>query len=651
MQSHELLPEDRSPWGPQIERILTKEGQAAFEDALRIYAGSTKSELSKDPAKKIELYREAAPLMEEVIAEAIKRITNAFTHKSDRGLLTKSILEIIEDIFDPAIEAKYPEHDGINDFGEGLLIGELKERIQSYFLTMTALREKEHREMHKGQRKKKKSRRRKVPAPEEYQHGSFFQILDNLTFFAPQMNATTRVLFNQFIQAKEHWVPFLRRRKFSNPLGHDPETLRADNERIAAIVEEKMDREVPLCTLQNRSLLVGTGPSQRAQFAPVDDPLQPAFPSLSAQINYYDEAEVGKEVTRDREIQESIRAQTLKTAGATQSAAVQFGSIPSVFLRRGSGEIQGINLYPETLKLLAGNNANYELLRRDILWYFAQLTCKRRVLEEIFGNTFARQKKRRLKGIRRSRRRQKEEAPNEGITRNFPMDTLHDDMSFEDKVRLITALAKGTLEEETEEDIEEEEGSAPEEIVVQQRVDEAVGGVRRKVEYEAHKVLLPLTVCGIVQKGDQMVPVYESPKPSAQAKELAAQADKKLYDGIEFPELGVVVYPDIMDAFIRNLQQNGVEVSSLEDLTRVFEGQAYIRHETWRKGHVRGEGVGDDSISSAAVDAKTRPRSDSSVHRHRPGAARGIRNQTRRKVRGPITKVPEDADSGEKVLI
>ncbi len=573
-------PSERPPWGPTMKQLVTPRGLQALEQALTLYAPYTHEQLSEDPALRLQVAKEAAPLIDTAVEGYLLSITRRFSRK---GVLRKDVLDILV-LVGEAIYQKYPEHcEPGAAYSEAFVLNEIEGRLEGYYFTMIALNEDKHRELRKGRGKARRGSVRGRERRTEPVHYPFFNIVDRPELFegAPHRSTSQKIrnFAELFGQIKEVWIPFLKGRagKFNKPERATRESLRADNDRVAELLLAEADKEVPMCTAENNTLLEAKPLTM--QFAPVDNPELGSFNIFSTQVGFFNE-ELGAAVAENRDFQEALRPQVrTPRGGIEQPFLVSIGEFPPVLLTRYGAEPGGLSLGPEALKLIAGTSLNYELLRKDIYWYVAQLTCRRPTLQKMYGDMFApRERTVRPAGPRMPDEEEPEPNPDTEIVRRYPSGD-GERTSPEARAQAIY----GALEEGQIVDLEPE---GEDEVIpgdVEEQVDETVEHVQRESSVVGYRRLLPLLWKLVTEDGVERIEISAS-KPSQKAKDNAAAAGKELRRGIEFAQLGQVVKPQDVPAL---LERFGAE--SLEELEARYPGNAFIRYESWTPPHRRGQ--------------------------------------------------------------
>ena len=618
-------PQERPPWGQTIRTFLTPRGIEALEKALSLFGPHTSDELDEDVEKKLSTYKEAEPLLDFAVEDAIETIKRSFYRK---GVLTKNLFEITETI-DQAIIQKYPEHQvaGIR-YGESYIFGEFKERIHSYIMTEISLKERTYRSYVPPKIKKQARRSRagqggahitQAELERHNPHYEFFYMIDSpeRTMQAVGGGAggdNVRAVLGQYFYIKDFLIPFLKekRGKFNNPAKASRRKLKAENDTVSELLVDESSKEVPLCTADNPTLF--SDKSVTIQVSPVDDPKVGIYPALSLQVNFF-EADLGEVVTETPELQEAHRVRGHKADSGIEHSIVAHlgGNLPAVFLRRNTGEIQLINAYKESLKLIAGDGPAYELLRKDILWYVSQLTCSRATLEKMYGEMFA-PKPKRVKKEPAQAERSDEDGESASVApemsafsiRNYPHTEKGETVGLGERAEMVLAFAAGeTMEVKEDETDAADSGESQSAVVpgdVAESVDETLEEVRRVVEVPGHKMLLK----SLIREREGVIS-HKGARPSQRAQELAGRANKTLYRGVEFPHLGVVVKPVELEKFMEELRAGGVTVNTIEDIEKEFGDDVVVRYETWvpAYSYVRGK-VGEAQRRAIVAEVRKR---------------------------------------------
>lgn len=585
-------PGERPSWGPQMRKFFTPMAQQALEQALAIYAPYTSDQLDEDPALKLTIAKTAAPNIERVVQGMIQAVMQNFSRK---GILKEDFLEIIPAL-DKALVQKYPEHEMTGErFSEAFIFNEIRQRLMAYLLTTIALREREHRNLQgKPTRGVMGWRQVEIAHPV---HETFFALLDRpgavLARIQEAMGAATAYKIGEtltnYILLRDILMPFLRGKvaPFKNPGNKSREQLARENDRVVGILLREADKEIPMCVIEDNDTLLSQEDPLTMQFTPIDDPEFGFFHTFWAQIDYLEKA-AGEIVAGDAEVQRLLRPTVARMDGIGQRTMVpNLGKIPAFFADRFDGELGGATFGPETMKLISGQTPNYELLRRDVLWYLAQISCRRPILQDMFGATFAP----RVKSTVGPKPPQQPGDSSNPTGSNPSTDAERHYPGGEGSVVTPQARAEalfGALEEGTTLDIapaDNGEGIIPPEDV-EEVVDATVERVQRESEVVGYRKLLPL-IRKIVKHddGSQEVKIVAM-KPSKKALDNAAAAGKELRRGIEFPELGQIFRPHEVPALLEKF-----EVTNLEDLVAKYPDRAHIRYEGWVSPYKRGQAV------------------------------------------------------------
>lgn len=530
------LPEDRKPWGIQIDKYSTLKGRQSLAEALRIFAPYSTGQLFADPALNIDVRGRANKHIEEAAAAFINQTLRSF---SDKGILTRDPLTQIAEITQ-ALAAKYPEYGEFGlPMGEAFVLNEIKARVTYFLLTLVALNERAHRNR----------RHKEIPkAPKGYKidtrsidpvqtHYGFFQLIDNpetIMNYPGLDEAGIKMLIEvstNYLALKKFCKPFFQGDvgTFNNPGNKTKEQLKLENDKIGPEVIARKKREIPLCTLVDEDLFVGK--PTVFQFGPTTPDLH-TFHSSLADVHLF-EKDLGSIVADDPKIQSFLRTQ----GTAVQDLSLQIGNLPQLGIDRFRGDLTSFTMAPEVSKLLAGNSPNYELTRRRVLWYLAQLTCHQADVEDIFGVNFEKRKT--------GPRPHNSQDPSKPESPSHP-GPAHPLPSVVDRNYPTSRVAHA--------------------------VEETLEAVRQQAASRTpHTRLLPL-----IRRSSGEIIVC---KPSEKAKGLAANHHVQLGDGLEILSTGEVIYPENMEKFLAALG-----AASLEEAIALDPENLSIRHETWIEG-------------------------------------------------------------------
>jgi len=609
-------PSERPEWGKAFLSVLTEQGKRALEEALDIYCPYTTEELEADPALSLELGEKARPLIDRALEDITAQILKV--HAKNR-LLQKDPIKILMDL-DMALVEKYPEVSEVKKYGEAFIFNELREKIIAYFLTIVVTSEARHRALtREGKRIKVDipGRGRGFLTQEEKVHDAFFtlidkrsQVVDMLLRQGASLHSVQRaeLIYCQYICLRDFWIPLLREKRgtFKNPDNKKRDELRDENDRLAQALFKEGNKAVPMCTVENPTLMGEKNPLIM-QFAPMKEEAG-MFYAACAQVDYFDIPH-GERVAQDRQLQDLLQVQ--KAEGklgqmAPLNVVAHMGNYPAIFVRRFNGEIQGVNIGPQALRLIAGESPRYELLRKDVLFYLAQLTCDRGTLCKMFGKTFEKKTRRPKSAQPQSTQEEQSDSeeisPNDSteITRFYPTGE-----TSEDAAKRAEAIFN-ELNNPEENDDEVGAETQPEEPDVVESTREAVLETRERVQRETevtgHRRLLPL----IGRQGKNGEMIYTSPRPSKNAIDNAAKAGKALRQGMEFTDSGEVFHPKDVPELLK-----AFGVQTLEEIAEAFPGRAVIRNETWIDPFKRGNPErGVIETVRAKIETTTTPKED-----------------------------------------
>lgn len=584
------LPEERPAWGRPLRNLTTDRGISDLEKALSGFCPYTTEELWADQGLLLKTARETKPFTDNAVEETAQRIFKV--HTKER-LLQMDPLDMAF-LIDKALLEKYPEIAEVKNYSEAFVFNDFKEKVLAYILAVVATSEKRHREMGKTS----KGRKINIPgvgrgyeAVKTYTHGKFFGLIDNpeqLFRMVPQCPDSKNMLLQlqrlrmQYIAIRDFWIPFLRGKNgaIRNPENKTSEELKAENDKIARMFFAESNREIPMCTIENETLIGKDNPLVM-QVSPIDDEALGMFYSTAAQVDYF-EPEMGEAIRSDRAAQEFLRPQKMSFGQgvAPMDLVAHIGKFPAIFLDRISGELKGANVGTIALKFIAGKGASYELLRRDILFYLAQLTCDRSVLEKMFGSMFAINPKNKngqtsvnsVQGEDPEKDSKKEPNPSTETTRIYPRSEDSED-AFTRGRELREALDNpGNIDSQSP---LQDDGSETGEALIEDvnaGIEETLEKVQRETEVGGYKRLLTL----IKRKDEKGNVRFITPKASKKAIDGAATAGKALRKGLEFIKTGEVVKPKDIEDFLR-----GFGVSTLEELQDIFPDEIAIIEETW----------------------------------------------------------------------
>ncbi|MBP9718506.1 hypothetical protein KBD59_04395 [Candidatus Gracilibacteria bacterium] len=541
-------PSERAPWGNKLREYTSPKGIASLEKALAIFAPHTTGDLSKDSELHIRRRAEADTHIEEAIEQTIRHISMKFIGRN--GLLEIDPNDLVIE-FGMGIGRKYPENMTDAAFGEAYVLNEVVGRVVSYFVAYIALNEKAHRS--KITTERKKGMQTSKPT-----HGSFFALIDgqinHLLNTDPELLRTAKKIIDPFNLTQQYWMPLLRENRFGEFKDDETnrEVVRKENDRIAQEIFARARKTLPLCTVEDTSLLKDK--PLIMQFAPMDPSLNQTS-ACNAQVSLF-ESELGTQVADNEELQRALQS---KAVGSVADAVPVLGSLPSFFVSRARGELMDPVLGPEGLRLIAGKSAHYELLRKNILWYLAHLICRKEDVEEIFGIEYKHR---------------------EGHGKGQPRDPGSVSQHVRDRVS-ATRIVPSERTSQNDSDVDDEEDRNPSARQLRQH---KVGG---------HTRLLPL-----VRRPDGSV---IAPKPSAAAMKLAGSS-VVLERGLENSITGQVVYPEQMNAFLRD---HGY--ASIDQTVEAHPDQWYVRYETFISDFVRGsDTIGVVGTIKASVEQTMR---------------------------------------------
>ncbi|MFA7685188.1 MAG: hypothetical protein WCX95_00125 [Candidatus Gracilibacteria bacterium] len=369
---------------------------------------------------------------------------------------------------------------------------------------------------------------------------------------------------NIFMLARDIWAPFLNGNNFKGVENTSAAKMKEDNDRVFQLLMCEDKREIDMCTADDNNLLKGR--RLVIQLSPITEEQGKIYLRLLAQANYHGESQKQR-IVLDRALQEQFRATRRAVGDATDAVLERVDEFPGVHVNRHNGEIEGLGIYHEGVKLLAKDQRAYEAIRRDVLFFLANLTCSPVTLVQMFGEGQKKSteipKPKVTKGPGSIEPGTYENKP-DSRNRQYPYGDLSDPAQRADIVFRILH-GEENIYKVGDEELESTEPMTPEEIRA------ALERLRRSITREAavsHRRLLPLIK-------DENV-VMGCFKPSPEARELARQHGRILRRGVEFPELGQVFYPEDLDALFAKF-----EVTSVDEIALMFTGKAFVRFETW----------------------------------------------------------------------
>lgn len=607
-QGEILLPQDRERWGEAFKAgptnknsLITPKGLKALEDALSLYAPYTTDQFEQNPSLLIPKALEAQPYIDEAVAGIILAIQMKHFRK---GLLKQDVLTTIIEL-QRAILQKYPEYGQPGArFSEGIILNPLIERIQAYLLTLIALGESRYRKQTKtiGQRPiRAEGRVQYIPVKEVVQKG-FFGIIDKesrplqvATGGKRIINENPVEIFEQRLRSQyeliKMWMAFLKGQigAIQNPESLKRDDLKRHNDKVASLLRSHATRDYPVgLTIDDITSLSGEERPLMMHITPLKDSRMPQFHECDVMVSYL-EGEEGKDIVADPKERERLIPQKAWDHSDVEFFIFSsFGIRPPVTLRRLDADLTSATLYTDSLKLIAGESASYELLRRDVLWHLTQIVCTREILQQMWGNAFA-PKEKTLKRQGTMSPRGDEPSPEPGDKpRNESGETDRHYPRGEESLtaaQLADAIFRA-LEEGEEIDISTEEEAEPH-VIPPEDVEEKVGDtlervLRKHVVTGYKRILPPIKVRKLNPDGTEKI-VIKAPRPSREAQKRAAEAQKTLRKGISFVTTGITVKPEQVGELLKRFS-----VSTLEELEERYKGEAFIVYETYVSSYERG---------------------------------------------------------------
>jgi|GEM_PF-3377003 len=652
----------QSDWNKKAEGFFGIQGAEELNRALSVYAGYPKASLI-DPAIQIEI-SEQVTIKKEIMMESLMRTISVpgGEYISKSGLLKKDIFSAMED-FQRLFKEKYPNcFSAESQYSESELILELRSRFLGYLLYLFISREKENMKMI---RDRIDSRKRKTEAMEQlrryaldnskvkefkvlyfklhadpelivelrggqlYMMGNFKPIvneslykvmtnLDGAVSEAAQQGTSPEmlVLINQLYSTiKTRWIPLLTTdaQKFKKYPGNINQ-LSTENNRVFSLIREEGNREIPMCTTDNKTLVQGE--SLVMQFTPVEKGLKDVYRDSEVQVNYHGGKEA-RAIKANRAIQETHRARETGEGILSIPIAISDPKFPVMFVDRFSGQIRGLSVYPELLKVIAGSTKSQEIIRRDILIYLAQLVCKPETLNKIFGSSFLQQATPKSQPQAPNANpsslpagqggQGKEETPTGSqagkppyLERQYPYG-LPDAPAAQRAMAIFTALQEDQQAPITYLtpgiEIEADRPMSPEEIA---RAIENLKKSLEEGEIVSHKRLLPLIRKKVEKPEGITYEIIGSFEPTEKAIERARDNGRVLRKGVEFPHRGEIFYPDQVPDLLQTFGH-----ASVEELAARYPDEAYIRYETWvDPEETRREKLGQAIAPSGDIEIK-----------------------------------------------
>jgi|GEM_PF-4197622 len=513
-------PETRPAWGHQLKNYATPKGLKHAEAALGTFAPYSSEQLFENPALNLDVRRRAEADIEGAVQGFILKTG---LNVLDKGILTQDLLSIARDI-NNSMAGKYQEYGEFAcPFGEAFVLNEIKTRILTYLMAKIALRERTHM-----------SKTHKARGGTVATHQVFFTLIYNPeAIFAgnPHFNegtiSTLQNIRGAYSVLNEVAKPFLQGKKgaFNNPEGKTKDRLKAENDVIGEAILQRRKREVPLCTIEDTDLLEDK--KVVFQFSPMAQDLH-TFNSTLAEVHLFEEG-LGKMVAENGQVQASMQVQK----ALTNDLSLHIGNLPFFSVDRFKGNLSITGPGKEALKVLAGDSPNYELTRRRILWYLAQLTCHQADVEEIFNVNFTKRSPR------------------------APSDTPRQSPTKPASPGPVSPVVFRSFPTER----------------VARAVESTLGDVKKgKTSLTGHTRLLPL-----IRKADGEIIAC---KPSGKAQKFAANHSIGLETGLEILSTGQVIYPEQMAKFLKEWG-----ASSMEEVLELDPGNVALRYETWVEGH------------------------------------------------------------------
>jgi hypothetical protein len=622
-------------WIAEAVELYGEEGAQSLVAGLKIYGEYSPEAFDADIGVRLEAATKTAEFQEAVIQGLIKTLEAKYMSK--QGLLKEDPL-IINAKYQGHLQRLHPEiFSNAKELLAGYFAEEIHARSMAYLMALVLAKEPQYRKRNQDELKALKNFERKLTRMMEVQDQlrrikvaflavdlekeraalmadiskspfcevtplpdgtseirinskrifgeELFTILDDSEFAAraakgdPVTERYLESLRVMFLFAKERWIPFLNENAFKNTEQTSAQKMKEENDRVFKLFKEEEKREISMCTAEDNRLIKGK--RLVIQLSPITVQQGGIYGRFVVQINYHDEAESGK-IVHDRQAQAAFMATREAISPAMNIIHERnVGQFPGVHLNRHTGEIEGLGIHSEGLKMLAKDQKAYEAIRRDTLFFLAHLTCSPVTLAKMFGRSqkpvisakqiTGPQAKLEIEikiiGTAEGDSTKKE---SDIRTRRYPYGDIKDPVQRADIVfrilhgeQILYKVGEQELESETPMTVAEIR-TAIENLYQSLTGDAAV----------SHRRLLPLIKSE--EEGTTEVVVMGCFNPTDEARELARQHGRILRRGIEFPEMGQVFYPEDLDALFAKFG-----VKTLEEIVAMFPGKAFIRHETW----------------------------------------------------------------------
>ncbi|MFA6992637.1 MAG: hypothetical protein WC269_05185 [Candidatus Gracilibacteria bacterium] len=609
--------------GPELEKNLTEqfgpEGATAIQEGESIYQGYNMDDLAENPALGIEAAGKTAQLAETAIEGYIKYLQQK--HISQQGLLKTDPSELL-------IKA---EEKIFNKLPKSFFLIHIYERITSLINTLMAMNAEKYkrrrdaeiaarRNIERDMRRfaeidrqiikdgespmlsanrlgmlldeQRELRQRIIKSPfiqvETTPRGPEVKIIENGCFaerwfsIAEGAHSRINVMANTYRLTRDCVVPLFRAgsRNFEGGNSFDAETAKQENDRIFHLIKTEGVREVPMCTAENTTFS-GPGTHVTIQFAPISEEIGRTHWYLAVQVNYHT-GKSAKTIMTNKAAQEKSRPKSVD--GKTGEAIAETKESLGFYLDRFTGELRLLGVFPEGLKLIEPSHKIYEFLRKDILFYLAQLTCTPETLVKIFGeNFFGDPRKKEIPlpprprdpGENEQTEKEEEEKPKTDVAeRQYPY-------GFPDDPEGKASAVFQVLTDGGARYIVDNKEISTDFLITPEMVRMLLDKTVRKVgDIVSHRRLLPLIRRAKNEEGKIIFEVTGACHPSEEAIEKAKRAGRILKKGIEFIELvpgqECVFYPEDVDVLLKKF---GVE--TLEEIEERFPGTAFIRYETY----------------------------------------------------------------------
>ena len=631
-----------SAWKGEAEKLFGAEGAQGMKEVFEICSAYSPEGFSEDPAVQLEVREKTIPLREKIMQGFMQTVKEK--HISHKGLLKKDPAYICAE-YEGFFTNLDPE---IFSDKQKIVFGSFADalcgRIMGYMLSLFAKDEKSYRKKHrteKGIRNNleaalkrrlavleklknlkdraeldklgkeltdlgKQIKRSPLTAPITLPSGGtdlsvsgkrpfgefYFNIIDNPikamngvvsdSATAQKQKYNFANIYAVFNLAKYAWPEMLNGVDYKDLQGTSLSKLREENDRVFEIWQNEEKRDISMSTTDEKRL---TKKTLGVQLSPIEETQGKIYPRYCLQVNYY-EAKRAKKVATDRKAQEEARPIEREFGeGGREVVSLVESSFPPVYLDRHTGEIESLAIGHQAIKALAKDPRVYELIRKNVIFYLAQLTCSEVTLHKMYGGR--EEPIPRGKGGRSSVHGEGgDDDKKDPKLRRYPYGDYSDPAK---RAAIVFKILAGEeiLYQVGDHELESEEPMSPAEV------REAVENLKQSLTRDAavsHRRLLHL-VKDFGEDGE--VVVSGKFTPSDEARGLAKKHGRILRRGIEFPKLGQTFYPEDLNDLFKEF-----DATTLEEVVERFPGEAFIRYETWV---VPGRKEQDDAAEAGEV--------------------------------------------------